>query len=81
MSARDELATELRELAKSCGFDHGTPTGKTAWDAARIIEADAARLAMAREALRWLRTNYAGAPTREINARIDATLTALEEGK
>lgn len=42
-----DLVGELRELAKSCGYEHGTPTGMAAWKAATEIERLRAKLAAA----------------------------------
>lgn len=43
-----DLIGELRELAKSCGYEHGTPTGMAAWKAAAEIERLRAKLTEAR---------------------------------
>ena len=43
----DDLVERLGELAKSCGWEHGTETGLTAWEAKAEITRLRARLAEA----------------------------------
>lgn len=43
----EDLIERLHDLAKSCGWEHGTPTGQTAFEAAAEIERLRAKLAEA----------------------------------